>query len=140
MSIFVGHMGLQNMSYQVDTPCIVNGGHWSFWVLLTSSAWELGFSKGQIISECLFGVFNFFQKTNENKSHSSKGEFIRCFLEEFAAWQFVFEINWPLQSSIYHLRLQIFAFGINFFFWLDLFFPCFFLSFHCTLQHLKLYQ
>ena len=22
--------------------------------------------KGQIISKCLFGVFNFFQKTNEN--------------------------------------------------------------------------
>ena len=26
------------------------------------------FSKGQIISKCLFGVFNFLQKTNENKS------------------------------------------------------------------------
>ena len=25
-------------------------------------------SKGQLISECLFGVFNFFQKMNENKS------------------------------------------------------------------------
>ena len=24
--------------------------------------------KGQLISKCLFGVFNFFQKTNENKS------------------------------------------------------------------------
>jgi hypothetical protein len=25
-------------------------------------------SKGQLISECLFGVFNFLQKTNENLS------------------------------------------------------------------------
>ena len=36
-------------------------------------------SKGQIISKCLFGVFNFFQKTNENTSHSSKNEFIHSF-------------------------------------------------------------
>ena len=28
-------------------------------------------AKGQIISKCLFGVFTFFQKTNENKSTSS---------------------------------------------------------------------
>ena len=25
-------------------------------------------TKGQLISECLFGVFNFLQKTNKNKS------------------------------------------------------------------------
>ena len=30
--------------------------------------------KGQIISNCLFGVFNFFQKMNENISHTSKNE------------------------------------------------------------------
>ena len=36
-------------------------------------------SKGQLISKCLFCVFNFFQKTNENKSHSSKIEFVRSF-------------------------------------------------------------
>ena len=36
-------------------------------------------SKGQLISKCLFGVFNFLQETNENKSHSSKIEFIRSF-------------------------------------------------------------
>ena len=28
--------------------------------------------KGQLISKCLFGVFNFFQKTNENKSNKLK--------------------------------------------------------------------
>ena len=37
--------------------------------------------KGQIISKCLFGVFNFFQKTNENTSNSSKNELICSFFE-----------------------------------------------------------
>ena len=36
-------------------------------------------TKDQLISKCLFGVFNFFQKTNENTSHSSKNEFIGSF-------------------------------------------------------------
>ena len=36
-------------------------------------------TKGQIISKCLLGVFNFFQKTKENTSHSSKNEFICSF-------------------------------------------------------------
>ena len=35
--------------------------------------------EGQLISKCLFGVFNFLQKTNQNKSHSSKIEFVRLF-------------------------------------------------------------
>ena len=35
--------------------------------------------KGQLISKCLFGGFNFFQKMNKNTSHSSKNEFIRSF-------------------------------------------------------------
>ena len=35
--------------------------------------------KGQLISKWFFGVFNFLQKTNENKSHCSKVEFIRSF-------------------------------------------------------------
>ena len=35
--------------------------------------------KGQLISKSLLGVFNFLQKTNENKSHSSKIEFDRSF-------------------------------------------------------------
>ena len=36
-------------------------------------------SKGQLILKCLFGVFNLFQKTNENMSHSRKVEFIGSF-------------------------------------------------------------
>ena len=35
--------------------------------------------KGQLISKWFFGVVDFLQKTNENKSHSSKVEFIRSF-------------------------------------------------------------
>ena len=35
--------------------------------------------KGQIISKCLFRVFNFFQKRNENTSHISKNELICSF-------------------------------------------------------------
>ena len=30
----------------------------------------LNTDKGQMISKCLFGVFNFYQKTNENKKNS----------------------------------------------------------------------
>ena len=41
----------------------------------------LTFFKGQLISKCLFGVFTFFQKTNENNSTSSKVEFVRSFFE-----------------------------------------------------------
>ena len=36
-------------------------------------------SKGQLISKCLFGVFTFFQKMNENKSTSSKVELVYSF-------------------------------------------------------------
>ena len=52
-------------------------------------------SKGQLISKCLFGVFNFFQKTNENKLSSGivvvKLNSFVVFLEEFTAWQFAFQ-------------------------------------------------
>ena len=34
---------------------------------------------GQLILTCLFGVFTFFQKTNKNKSTSSKVEFVCSF-------------------------------------------------------------
>ena len=58
------------------------------------------FPKGQLISKCLFGVFNFFQKTNENTSIHVKMNSFACFSEEFTVWQFAFEINWPLGWSI----------------------------------------
>ena len=59
--------------------------------------------KGQLISKCLFGVFNFFnffQKTNENKSTwgiivVKLNSFVR-FLEETSAWKNHFDFVWPL--------------------------------------------
>ena len=36
-------------------------------------------TKGQIFSKCLIGAFTFSQKTNENKSSSSKDELFRSF-------------------------------------------------------------
>ena len=47
-----------------------------------------GLGKGQLISKCLFGVFNFFQKMNENKSTCDiivKSNSFVHFLEEFTA-------------------------------------------------------
>ena len=35
--------------------------------------------KGQLISKCLFGVVNFFQKTNGNTSHTSKNKLVCSF-------------------------------------------------------------
>ena len=56
--------------------------------------------KGQIISKWFFGVFNFLQKTNENKSTwgiivVKSNSFVR-FLEEIEDIKTPFEINWPL--------------------------------------------
>ena len=58
-----------------------------------------GHTKGQLISKCLFGVFRFFQKTNENKSTwffwgniSLKNHF------DFVWPKIHFEINWPLEA------------------------------------------
>ena len=60
-------------------------------------------NKGQLVSKCLFGVFNFFQKTNENKSTwgfiaVKLNSFIR-FLEETSAWKNHFEFVWPLEKA-----------------------------------------
>ena len=46
-------------------------------------------AKGQLISKANQSSRRFSQKTNENTSHSSKNE--------SSAWQFAFEINWPLE-------------------------------------------
>ena len=57
-------------------------------------------AKGQIISKCLFGVFNFFQKTNTTRRTLVKTNSFFHFLEEFTAWQFACEINWPLECNL----------------------------------------
>ena len=54
-------------------------------------------SKDEIISKCLFGVFNFFQKMNEN---TSKNEFIRSFFGRILGLTIFFEINWPLVGRV----------------------------------------
>ena len=54
--------------------------------------------KGQIILKCLFGVFNFFQKMNENTSHTSKNEFILLFFGRIHDLTICFWINWPLKG------------------------------------------
>ena len=55
--------------------------------------------KGQLISKCLFGVFNFAQKTNKNKSTwgiSCKVESFCWFLGELRICKRTFDFNWPL--------------------------------------------
>ena len=70
------------------------------------SIWHWKYAKGQLISKCLFGVFNFFQKTNENKSNWGiivvKSNSFVCFLEESLAWKNHYDFVWPLDSSIGH--------------------------------------
>ena len=80
---------------------------WNFMLLIWLVLYEMfclftskSSSKGQLISKCLFGVFNFFQKMNENKLTwdiivVKLNSFVR-FLEEFMAWHFPFEFYWPL--------------------------------------------
>ena len=60
---------------------------WLNWIKFGAASYVLScnsgyfLSKGQLISKRLFGVFNFLQKTNKNKFHSSKIEFVCSFFE-----------------------------------------------------------
>ena len=81
-----------------------------FWVLLHISSFLLLHIKGQLISIWLIGVFNFFQKMNENKSTwgiivVKLNSFVH-FLEEFTAWQFAFEFYWLSTYWIWSIPLQ----------------------------------
>ena len=74
-----------------------------FWIKIAANHYKTVMpcpSKGQLISKCLFGVFNFFQKMNENKLTwgiivVKSNSFVR-FLEETSAWKNYFEFVWPL--------------------------------------------
>ena len=59
--------------------------------------------KGQLISKCLFGVFNFIQKMNKNKSTWGitvvKSNLFVHFLEETSAWKNHFDFVWPLRKE-----------------------------------------
>ena len=66
-------------------------------------------SKGQLISKCLFGVFTFFQKTNENKSTSSKVEFVRSFFGRNVGLKKSFRICLTFRKSrarVRHLKSE----------------------------------
>ena len=72
---------------------------------------ELRLTKGQIISKCLFGVFNFLQTTNEKKSPwgfivVKKNSFVR-FLEETSTWKNNFDLFWPLGPSIIGIKTSM---------------------------------
>ena len=81
-------------------------------VLVRGGVWKKSFmrffSKGQLISKCLFGVFKIFQNTNENKSTWGiivvKANFFVRFLEELRIPKSSFEINWPLVSILTKLH------------------------------------
>ena len=70
--------------------------------------------KGQLISKCLFGIFNLSQKTNEKillyyYGTSSRIVFVR-FLGELNTLKRHFEINWPLENFVWRwLRLLNFS-------------------------------
>ena len=77
--------------------------HCSERVNFVQNKWDSCHCKGQLISKCLFGVFNFFQKRNENKSTwgiivVKLNSFFR-FLEKFTAWQFAIKYYTPLIPS-----------------------------------------
>ena len=52
--------------------------------------------KGQLISKCLSGDFNFLQYPNENKSHRSKIEFVCSFFGGNVGLKNLFDFVWPL--------------------------------------------
>ena len=50
-------------------------------------------NKDQLISKCLFGVFNFLQNTNKNMLHCSKNKFICSFFGRIHGLK-IFFLNW----------------------------------------------
>ena len=59
------------------------------------------FPKGQIISKCLFSVFNFLQETRFH----SQVEFVRSFFEETSTWKNYFDFFWPLKQFSFNLSI-----------------------------------
>ena len=69
------------------------------WQKIWQKTYNSATSEGQLISTCLFGVFNLSQKTNKNKSTYGiivvKSTFFVRFLGESRIPKSQFEINWP---------------------------------------------
>ena len=75
---------------------------------------QLDNAKGPIISKWFFGVFDFLQKTNENKStwviiEVKSNSFVR-FLEEIEDTKNPSKIIWPLRGK--HCRHPIAVMGV----------------------------
>ena len=66
-------------------------------------------SKGPLISKYLIGVFNFFQKMNENKLTWGitvvKSNLFVHFLEEMSSWKKYFDSVWPLVKSRFYNKI-----------------------------------
>jgi len=59
-----------------------------------------------MILKCLFGDFNFFQKTNENRLHSSKNQFICSFLGRIHGLTICFP-NWWTFKLCYFVLISV---------------------------------
>ena len=57
-------------------------------------------AKGQLISKCLFGVYNFSPKNERKQDLVVKSNFFVRFLGELRIPKSSFEINWPLVKYI----------------------------------------
>ena len=73
---FLTFISFSNTFSTLYANLIMRGFIYTFWFSLFFCQF---YAIGQLISKCLFDVFNFFQKTNENKSTSSKVEFVPSF-------------------------------------------------------------
>ena len=72
----------------------------------------VGYHKGQVISKGFFGVFNFFQKTNENMSHSIKNEFICSFFGRIHSLTICFWNNVTFSTcDVMHMTVKSFHFS-----------------------------
>ena len=69
-------------------------------------------TKGQLISKCLFGVFIFFQKTNGNKSTSSKIEFVHSVFGRNVGLKKLFRICRPLLTCCIPRAVKVSPFKI----------------------------
>ena len=80
----------------------------SFFLHLIYYLFLIDVTKGQLISKWFFGVVDFLQKTNENKSTwgiiAVKSNSNVHFLEEIDDPKNHFEINWPLINKHFFLQ------------------------------------
>ena len=66
----------------------------------------LGSAKGHLISKCLFGVFKYFQKMNENKSTwGIISSYVEFFVRFLRIPKSSFEIIWPLAPHCMFLQI-----------------------------------